>query len=125
MSDSSCSDKAAANIKDEFVGRDCIIHISDGRAFQGTFICVDSDINVILANTDEISYLTGSSGQDKTTRNVGMVMVPGNHIVRVEVQQDVQSNLRGDTAILEQPSQSNLLGEAGQSIWPDNDSLYT
>lgn len=103
------SSKAAATIETTFVGRTSIVHIPDGRAFCGTFVCVDSGKNIILANTDEIRLtLEGRT----TTRNVGMVMIPGEYVVKVEVQQDALDHATA------QPS----LAPAG---WPDDDLMYT
>lgn len=102
---------AAALIEARFVGRQSVVHIPDGRAFCGTFVCVDSGRNIILANTDE----TRSTTEGRTsTRNVGMVMIPGSYVVKVEVQQDVPQSVPVPT----QPS----LAQAG---WPDDDDMYS
>ncbi|PWN50579.1 hypothetical protein IE53DRAFT_302854, partial [Violaceomyces palustris] len=69
---------------EKFVDRLVLVHIQDGRAFRGTFICVDNDLNIILVNTDE---LTASDDEKRySERNVGMVVVPGKHLVKIEVQ---------------------------------------
>ena len=103
---------AAATIEAQFVGRTSVVHIPDGRAFCGTFVCVDSGKNIILANTDE----TRLTAEGRTsTRNVGMVMIPGDYVVKVEVQQD---GPKVDPALPQQPS----LAQAG---WPDDDSMYS
>lgn len=112
---------AAATIEANFVGRTSIVHIPDGRAFCGTFLCVDSGQNIILANTDE----TRITAEGRTsTRNVGMVMIPGNYVVKVEVQEDAPQpaaqsnhNQEGDQVAL--PS---MMAQAG---WPDDDDMYS
>ncbi|KAJ9063464.1 hypothetical protein DSO57_1000053 [Entomophthora muscae] len=52
--------------------------ISDGRVFVGTFICADSQCNIILAHATEY--------REASCRKVGSVMVPGAHIVKSEVE---------------------------------------
>lgn len=105
--------KASAVIQANFVGRLSVVHIPDGRAFCGTFVCVDSGRNIILANTDE----TRLTPQGRiSTRNVGMVMIPGIYVVKVEVQQDGQDTVNAST----QPTRT--LTQAG---WPDDDDMYS
>ncbi|CBQ73852.1 conserved hypothetical protein [Sporisorium reilianum SRZ2] len=108
---SSPSTAAAATIEANFVGRTSIVHIPDGRAFCGTFVCVDSGKNIILSNTDE----TRITPEGRTSsRNVGMVMIPGDHVVKVEVQQDDAPRMQ------DAPFQSSL----AQAGWPDDESMY-
>ncbi|KAI8058965.1 uncharacterized protein B0P05DRAFT_559193 [Gilbertella persicaria] len=54
------------------------VRIHDGRTFIGTFVCIDKDKNIILANTEEFR------GDEK--RLVGLVMIPGKHLVKVETE---------------------------------------
>ncbi|OAD79409.1 hypothetical protein PHYBLDRAFT_139438 [Phycomyces blakesleeanus NRRL 1555(-)] len=54
------------------------IQISDGRTFIGVFMCVDKDKNIILAHAEEFR------GDEK--RLVGLVMIPGKHLVKVEAE---------------------------------------
>ncbi|KAH8734914.1 hypothetical protein BGZ61DRAFT_443378 [Ilyonectria robusta] len=73
---------------------------TDGRLFWGAFKCTDPDKNIVLANTYE--YRQPSSKQraeaavkagdeavtlDMTSRFLGLVVVPGHHIVKMEVEQ--------------------------------------
>ncbi|KAI8885068.1 Sm-like ribonucleoprotein [Backusella circina FSU 941] len=63
------------------------IKITDGRVFIGTFVCVDKEKNIILAQAEEFR-----GGNEK--RLVGLVMIPGNHLVKVETEDmDVSSDL--------------------------------
>ncbi|KAI8640873.1 hypothetical protein BD408DRAFT_313262, partial [Parasitella parasitica] len=55
------------------------IRITDGRIFIGTFVCIDKEKNIILAHTEE---LRGGSKK----RLVGLVMIPGKHIVKIETE---------------------------------------
>ncbi|CAG8511800.1 7833_t:CDS:2, partial [Paraglomus brasilianum] len=54
------------------------IAVSDGRIFFGTFVCVDKYKNMILAHTDEY--------RDDEKRFVGLVMIPGKHLVKAEIE---------------------------------------
>ncbi|CAG8755307.1 4474_t:CDS:2 [Acaulospora morrowiae] len=54
------------------------ITASDERLFFGTFMCIDKHKNIILAQTEEFR------GVEK--RFVGLVMIPGKHIVKAEIE---------------------------------------
>ncbi|KAI7894670.1 uncharacterized protein EV154DRAFT_497498 [Mucor mucedo] len=54
------------------------IKITDGRTFIGTFVCIDKQKNIILAHTEEFR------GAEK--RMVGLVMIPGKHLVKIETE---------------------------------------
>ncbi|KAI9279998.1 hypothetical protein BY458DRAFT_501012 [Sporodiniella umbellata] len=54
------------------------IQITDGRLFVGTFMCIDKQKNVILANTKEY--------REEEERLVGLVMIPGEHLVKMETE---------------------------------------
>lgn len=58
------------------------IKITDGRVLTGAFLCTDRDGNVILGSCTE--YL---SEDHKLTeaRTLGLVMVPGRHIVTIQL----------------------------------------
>ncbi|KAH6900247.1 hypothetical protein B0T10DRAFT_600545 [Thelonectria olida] len=76
------------------------IHTSDGRLFWGALKCTDPDKNIVLANTYEYRQPTSkqraeaaekAGGEtvalDMTSRYLGLVVVPGHHIIRMEVEQ--------------------------------------
>ncbi|KAJ0171007.1 hypothetical protein K1T71_013206 [Dendrolimus kikuchii] len=48
------------------------IEMTDGRILIGVFLCTDRDANVILGETEE-------------PRVLGLVMVPGRHIVSIQI----------------------------------------
>ncbi|KAI7852305.1 hypothetical protein BDC45DRAFT_192857 [Circinella umbellata] len=54
------------------------ITITDGRVFIGTFVCTDKQKNIILAQTKEF--------RGDEHRMVGLVMIPGKHLVKVETE---------------------------------------
>ncbi|KAK5992766.1 LSM domain-containing protein 1-B [Cladobotryum mycophilum] len=77
------------------------VHTTDGRMFWGSFKCTDPDRNIVLANTYE--YRQPSEEEQKaaaanakkegkvtlemTSRYLGLIVVPGHHIVKMEVEQ--------------------------------------
>lgn len=79
------------------------IHISDGRMFVGQFKCTDNERNIILSMTHEYRQptqkdlemagkeheRTGGMGKvkvDLRKRFVGLVVVPGRVVEKVEVE---------------------------------------
>ncbi|PFX26154.1 N-alpha-acetyltransferase 38, NatC auxiliary subunit-like [Stylophora pistillata] len=58
------------------------IKISDGRTLIGSFLCTDQDRNIILGSCQEF---VGSSDEKEEPRILGLAMVPGKHIVCIEV----------------------------------------
>jgi hypothetical protein len=79
--------------------------------FVGTFKCTDADRNIILAETHEYRYpssstiqeatasitsnseVAGDAGKDQskanmTSRLIGLVVVPGQHITRIELEEN-------------------------------------
>lgn len=54
--------------------------MTDGRVLTGAFLCTDRDANVILGSCSE--YL---SEEHTEARALGLVMVPGRHIVSIHL----------------------------------------
>ncbi|KAH7375638.1 LSM domain-containing protein [Plectosphaerella cucumerina] len=82
---------------------------SDGRMFLGVFKCTDPDSNVILADTYEYRQPSAQEQEDAkraagsgvtslqmnmTSRFLGLIVVPGEHIVKIEVE-EYASQLKG------------------------------
>ncbi|KAH0290404.1 hypothetical protein M436DRAFT_71801 [Aureobasidium namibiae CBS 147.97] len=80
------------------------IHTSDSRIFVGTMKCTDRELNIILSLTHEYrqpspstiadaayaQQLSGSTENlkvDMVKRFVGLVVVPGKHIRKIEVEE--------------------------------------
>ncbi|CAB3247377.1 unnamed protein product [Arctia plantaginis] len=59
------------------------IEMTDGRVLIGVFLCTDRDANVILGACSE--YLKGSEMDSEEPRVLGLVMVPGRHIVSIQI----------------------------------------
>lgn len=56
--------------------------MTDGRTLIGVFLCTDRDANVILGSCSE--YLPpDTAGSNEDPRMLGLVMIPGKHIVSV------------------------------------------
>ncbi|OHE97452.1 LSM domain-containing protein [Colletotrichum orchidophilum] len=75
---------------------------TDGRMFLGQFKCTDPDRNVVLAHTYEYRQPSAqrraeaakkategnaSVTMDMTSRYLGLVVVPGQYIVKIEVEE--------------------------------------
>ncbi|KAI0473672.1 hypothetical protein GGR56DRAFT_648510 [Xylariaceae sp. FL0804] len=99
------------------------VYATDGRMFLGTFKCTDTHCNVVLAMTHEyrppspqklaaMSSATSSGADrgdgggpapiiaDMPSRYLGLVVIPGSHVVRMEVEEFV-SQLRHGRSIFE------------------------
>lgn len=78
-------------------------YTTDGRMFLGEFKCTDNESNIILAKTYEYRMPTekakreaiereqageGSGKADMTSRFLGLVVVPGRHITKLEVEEN-------------------------------------
>lgn len=102
--------KAVKTIKETFLGKNTKITINDGRTFEGRFVCIDSEVNIILQGTYEYRIGNQSKSIESETsivaettpqkRWAGMVMIPGQHITNVEVVQPLplQMNHAATTA---------------------------
>lgn len=62
-----------------WLNRNFRIVMTDGRLLIGVFLCTDADANVILGMCSEY---TEEGGEE---RILGLVMIPGRHIVSMEV----------------------------------------
>ena len=100
QSASSHSDKAAAYLS-TLLSRTLHIHTADGRMFVGELKCTDPERNIILSMTYEYRQpsqtdvklaaerheragLDGNVKVDMKKRFVGLVVVPGKYIERIE-----------------------------------------
>lgn len=67
------------------------IEMTDGRILYGIFLCTDRDRNVILGSCAE--YLQTESDESfEEPRVLGLAMVPGHHIVSIEVDSDLATS---------------------------------
>ena len=71
----------------KWLGRNIRIVITDGRTLIGTFLCTDKARNVILGSAQEYRTLEETNKQVEP-RMLGLAMVPGKHIVSLQVDLD-------------------------------------
>ncbi|XP_075764221.1 N-alpha-acetyltransferase 38, NatC auxiliary subunit isoform X2 [Pelodiscus sinensis] len=67
------------------LNRNMRIRMTDGRTLVGCFLCTDRDCNVILGSAQEYLKATDSFAASEP-RVLGLAMVPGHHIVSIEVE---------------------------------------
>ncbi|KAI9816063.1 MAG: hypothetical protein M1827_002055 [Pycnora praestabilis] len=94
----------AANYIQSFLGKQLRISTTDTRVFSGEMKCTDKERNIILARTHEYRYPSaaavnaaassllspkdqGSLKVDMTSRFLGLVVVPGQYITKIEVEE--------------------------------------
>lgn len=85
-----------------YLGKTFHINARDGRLFVGTFKCVDNENNVILSTSHEYRMPTekaqkraeselaagiGNGRADMTSRFVGLIVIPGKEIMKIEVEE--------------------------------------
>lgn len=63
-----------------WLNRHLRIKMTDGRVLIGAFLCTDRDANVILGSCAE--YL---SEEHREQRTLGLVVIPGRHIVSIHL----------------------------------------
>uniref|UniRef100_A0A3B5QXW0 N-alpha-acetyltransferase 38, NatC auxiliary subunit n=2 Tax=Xiphophorus TaxID=8082 RepID=A0A3B5QXW0_XIPMA len=68
------------------------IRMTDGRTLVGLFLCTDRDCNVILGSAQEFLKSSDTFSQGEP-RVLGLAMIPGHHVVSIEVEADTPSYL--------------------------------
>ncbi|KAJ5912875.1 hypothetical protein N7504_001758 [Penicillium tannophilum] len=95
----------AVQYLDQLIGRQLRVHTTDSRMFVGIFKCTDAERNIILANSLEYRLPTPSAIQaaadsweknsgapsatikvNMTHRLIGLIVVPGRHITKIELE---------------------------------------
>mgnify|MGYP002793782912 CR=1 FL=1 len=71
---------ATAKVR-SYLGKRLRVVLSDKRVIVGQFDYIDKEKNIILLHSTEAKNL-----ETKDSKPVGQVMVPGNHIVSVEIE---------------------------------------
>ncbi|KAF2896268.1 hypothetical protein ILUMI_09908 [Ignelater luminosus] len=89
------------------------VEMSDGRVLIGTFLCTDRDTNIILGSCseylpEEASACSSTSTTNEEPRMLGLVMVPGKHIVSISI--DENERLPSEN-ILKQPLTHQISAE--------------
>ncbi|KAL3474723.1 hypothetical protein BJX99DRAFT_174123 [Aspergillus californicus] len=105
-------DQQAVEYLESLIGQTLRVHATDTRIFAGVFKCTDAARNIILANTHEYRYPTPATVRDAvlntapessektqnlklnmTSRFIGLVVVPGQHITRIELETPQESRV--------------------------------
>uniref|UniRef100_A0A0B6ZEJ4 Sm domain-containing protein n=1 Tax=Arion vulgaris TaxID=1028688 RepID=A0A0B6ZEJ4_9EUPU len=60
------------------------IKMTDGRTLIGTFVCTDCDCNIIMGSCEEYLKVPDSDTKEDP-RVLGLAMVPGKHVVSIEI----------------------------------------
>ncbi|KAI9712136.1 MAG: hypothetical protein M1812_006974 [Candelaria pacifica] len=104
------NNSAAVSYLESLIGKQLRITTTDTRMFVGTMKCTDHERNIILALTHEyrhppaasvaaVATTSSSMGNiklDMTSRFLGLVVVPGQYITRIEVEEyPAQEQQRG------------------------------
>ncbi|GIJ99168.1 hypothetical protein Aspvir_001294 [Aspergillus viridinutans] len=104
---------------ESLIGQTLRVHTTDTRMFVGTFKCTDAERNIILAGTYEYRFPSPSAIRDATantnneqieakpepknvtvdmtSRFIGLVVVPGQHITKIELEETPQQSRLRDT----------------------------
>ncbi|KAF4553100.1 LSM domain-containing protein 1 [Elsinoe fawcettii] len=99
MADRPMSNGDATSFLTSLLNRSLRIHVTDGRMFVGQMKCTDQERNVILASTHEYRRPSqrvvekaaqnpspdGKVRLDMVKRFVGLVVVPGQYITKIEM----------------------------------------
>lgn len=71
----------------QLLNRTLHVHTADGRMFVGQLKCTDNERNLILAMTHECRQPSAQRASgDMKKRFVGLVVVPGQHITKIELE---------------------------------------
>ena len=70
-----------------YLGKSLRIKIADGRVIQGTFQCLDKDMNIILGSSIEYFGMEDATSDPQelglSSRRMGSAMIAGLHITSV------------------------------------------
>ncbi|BFZ23310.1 hypothetical protein BsWGS_26350 [Bradybaena similaris] len=76
--------KASRQKLERWLNKSMRIKMTDGRTLIGTFVCTDCDCNIIMGSCEE--YLKPPDSEPREDpRILGLAMVPGKHIVSIEI----------------------------------------
>ncbi|XP_062375510.1 N-alpha-acetyltransferase 38, NatC auxiliary subunit [Sardina pilchardus] len=88
QSESEESSYSMARLKlESLLNKNMRIRMTDGRTLVGLFLCTDRDCNVILGSAQEFLKSTDSFSQGEP-RVLGLAMIPGHHVVSIEVESE-------------------------------------
>ncbi|XP_047453656.1 N-alpha-acetyltransferase 38, NatC auxiliary subunit [Mugil cephalus] len=93
QSDVSSSSQARHKLEG-LLNKNMRIRMTDGRTLVGLFLCTDRDCNVILGSAQEFLKSTDTFSQGEP-RVLGLAMIPGHHVVSIEVEADSLEDAQG------------------------------
>lgn len=93
QSDVSSSSQARQKLEG-LLNKNMRIRMTDGRTLVGLFLCTDRDCNVILGSAQEFLKSTDTFSQGEP-RVLGLAMIPGHHVVSIEVEADSLEDTQG------------------------------
>lgn len=70
--------------------RELTVHVSDGRKYIGTLLCTDNVGNIVMGSCTE--YPAPDSASDDLLRNLTTVVIPGQHIIKIECDSRLLAN---------------------------------
>ena len=72
----------------KYIGKDIRIIIDDNRIIEGEFQCIDRELNFIIGGAIELYGIDGDNDTNqKASKRLGMVLIPGKHVVKCMVKQ--------------------------------------
>jgi N-alpha-acetyltransferase 38, NatC auxiliary subunit len=95
-------DAEAQHFLESLLDKTLQVTSADGRLFTGTFRCTDNESNIVLSNAFEYRMPSQAAGKavieklkatgqtikaDMTSRFVGLIVVPGKQIAKIEVEE--------------------------------------
>ena len=95
-------------LKDKFGGKTIRVTLSDQRVVKGRLECLDNGKNLILGDAYQVE-------QDSKQYFIGYAMLPGHHIVNVEMEEDEikiivpEASNGNETAVVVDQSSQNVL----------------
>ncbi|KAG7497616.1 hypothetical protein JOB18_040852 [Solea senegalensis] len=92
--DVSSSSSLARQKLEGLLNKNMRIRMTDGRTLVGLFLCTDRDCNVILGSAQEFLKSTDTFSQGEP-RVLGLAMIPGHHVVSIEVEADSLEDTQG------------------------------
>jgi len=65
------------------LGNSIQVILSDSRVLEGTLLCIDKDLNLVISDVIEHFNTTGKKQSSTLSRHIGTATVPGKHIVKI------------------------------------------
>ncbi len=73
------------NMLESWLNKNMRVRMTDGRTLTGVFLCTDKNSNVILGSCQEYLKLPEENDIAEEPRMLGLAMIPGHHIVKIEI----------------------------------------